>query len=955
MTIATVIVGVVIGADVPSLRDAPLASSCPPLYFDGAWTATEKDLNLTIPAAVPGDIITDLQLAGVIGDPYFELTFLDNKTLWQNANSWVFSTNISLPPPGAEPGATLLLVFDGIKMGARISLNGIALGNATNQFVRYIFPLLPAAINPGATNQIDVAFDSSLSLAGRFMACSGGWDWAPTSQLSLNDTVFGVAETFSLGIWKSVYVAAVAPASIAVTAVVPLTTYLGAYPVGALVDGAHAGFTVNVTTHVWAPEGGASGTLSVSGAWGAFATSTVTQLPAGDSTITLSLAAPASKVLLWWPNGMGQQPLYTINVSWTDGVHTAVSASRQLGFRVAALVTVNDTNATVVQESTGANGSGAGFGMFFRINGAAIYARGGNLVPMEELEGRLDAVAYTTLVNSAADANMNMFRIWGGGIYPPDVLYDACDARGILIYHDLQFARGNLPQPLPAAATQSILAEVSHQVRRLSHHPSVVLYDSNNEDVVEPTGPTALYSTLIMTAVAAEDYSRIVWPNSPSAGWQSGVDRLYGTPNGQPLVAFGGGHDYLAGQEWHRFYQAGVGAWNWSTIMVDPWSQAHTFDPGLPPSYLSPGPAGVGFPSSFVSEFGSASMSSFESMSGTLSPGSWGLHGGNVPVNCTKEPGAFDNNCTGRNAMAQRNWACDNIVWSYFGTAYLNASGEEGFKGGLFQCMIAAALNMQTVVESHRSSNFYGTLEWQLNEIWPTGGWGSLEYGSSTSPGSLKGGRWKPMHYWFRNHMFADVMSACGYLGRSRNFICFVSNARSGATFSGVLALKTVDLLSGVTASWASLPVTVTAGPGALTWLYPNATLPNTTTTLLVASLVENGTNGTVFDEHVVHLTAPVNLAAPRATLSAVVEGQPNPDGSVDILVSTNVVALFVTLTAAAPGRFSDNAFLLLPTKPQTIQWVPFVPGNSTADWVLLKSTLRIEDHSAYATVAGEQ
>ena len=94
-----------------------------------------------------------------------------------------------------------------------------------------------------------------------------------------------------------------------------------------------------------------------------------------------------------------------------------------------------------------------------------------------------------------------------------------------------------------------------------------------NPDIYNASHGYNLIETLIMTAVAAEDSSRIVWPNSPSAGWSSGVHRLYGTPNGEPLVSFGGGHAYLAGQEWHRFYQAGVGAWNWSTVNLDPWSQ----------------------------------------------------------------------------------------------------------------------------------------------------------------------------------------------------------------------------------------------------------------------------------------------------------------------------------------------------------------------------------------------
>ena len=268
-----------------SLRDAPMETASPgATYLDSpacAWTASEARLGLSIPATVPGDIITDLQRARVVGDPYYELGFLDNRTLWDvAARAWTLTARgVALPPPGAAAGAALLLVFEGIKMGARVSLNGVEVGLATNQFVRYAFPLPPAAVVPGAANRIDVAFDSSLSLAGRFMAASGGWDWAPLSQLSLNDTVFGSALTFSSGIWKSVYVVAAAPASAVITALVPLTRYLGAYPVAALADGAHAGFTVNVTVHVWAPAGGATGTLAVAGAWGATAASPLMDVP----------------------------------------------------------------------------------------------------------------------------------------------------------------------------------------------------------------------------------------------------------------------------------------------------------------------------------------------------------------------------------------------------------------------------------------------------------------------------------------------------------------------------------------------------------------------------------------------------------------------------------------------------------------------------------------------------
>jgi len=203
--------------------------------------------------------------------------------------------------------------------------------------------------------------------------------------------------------------------------------------------------------------------------------------------------------------------------------------------------------------------------------------------------------------------------------------------------HGIESAR----QPLSAAANASILGEVAHQVRRLSHHPSVFLYDDANEVIVERSGPSEVYASLVMTTVAREDPSRILWPSSPANGWASGVDRLWGTPNGKPLVAVGASGGFCkiwsCGNERHGQYTAGVGQGNWTTVMSDPWSRAHTFDPDMPLAYLpNPGATGgVGQPSVFVSEFGATSMSSFESMSPTLAPASWGLHGGGVPANCS--------------------------------------------------------------------------------------------------------------------------------------------------------------------------------------------------------------------------------------------------------------------------------------------------------------------------------
>jgi hypothetical protein len=181
------------------------------------------------------------------------------------------------------------------------------------------------------------------------------------------------------------------------------------------------------------------------------------------------------------------------------------------------------------------------------------------MIPMEELEGRLDGEAHRILVKSSADAGMNTLRVWGGGIFYPSAFYDAADEYGVMIYHDMQYASlpGKAHGPL-ATPTQD--AELRHQIRRLSHHPAIVLWDGNNENPVNMWQSSGLYASFVMTVVAQEDMSRAVWPSSPARGWATGVDRLYQTPNWespQGLFTQGGGHSWTGGIETHAPYQTG--------------------------------------------------------------------------------------------------------------------------------------------------------------------------------------------------------------------------------------------------------------------------------------------------------------------------------------------------------------------------------------------------------------
>ena len=126
-----------------------------------------------IDAKVPGDLVSDLQRAGLIRDPLYELNFL-NSSLWHDY-TWVYSTTFLLQQ-SAERNGHLLLVFDGIKMGAHVRVNGHLMGTVYNQFRRYEFDLNNTVLLDGAAQTLEVEFDGSISMVGnRFSACTGGW------------------------------------------------------------------------------------------------------------------------------------------------------------------------------------------------------------------------------------------------------------------------------------------------------------------------------------------------------------------------------------------------------------------------------------------------------------------------------------------------------------------------------------------------------------------------------------------------------------------------------------------------------------------------------------------------------------------------------------------------------------------------------------------------------------
>ena len=454
-----------------------------------------------------------------------------------------------------------------------------------------------------------------------------------------------------------------------------------------------------------------------------------------------------------------------------------------------------------------------------------------------------------------------------------------------------------------------------------------------------------------MTVVAEEDMSRSIWPSCPALGWTAGVDKLTARPTGTPLSTPTGGFTL----ETHGPYQHGTGfpAVNGASNM-QPVSSGMN---GGMPIKIQPGTGttvGLGKTNIFASEFGSSVYSSFESMSPTLAKEHWGIHGGAPPDNCH---GGFASKCQGTNVMAQRNYPCDNIIDEYFGLADADAVGELVFKKQLWQCMVGQSLLLKSDIETRRSTNQFGIIVWQLNEIWPTGGWGSIEYGTVThTKGQVLGGRWKPLHHWYKKSIYSDVMATCGTVGGpdsnstdatlakhtfAGGAACYVKND-SPKPFKGTVDVSKISLSTGKVTSTQNVTVDMPAGAGVTHWFSVDGAINGAEEMLRV---VVSDTDGTVTSDNPVPFAYPKNMKLPKAKVTVVVGEQlsNDSDAPVSITVTSDALALYTTLTTLAQGRFEDNAFLMLPGT-KTLKFFPF-EGFDAAE---LKSTIRVEHAALY-------
>ncbi|MFD4540093.1 glycoside hydrolase family 2 protein [Streptomyces bauhiniae] len=470
------------------------------LTISGPHPDAPADLHgRTVPATVPGCVHTDLLAAGLLADPYVGLNEAEQH--WIGRSDWTWSTSFDLPD--AEGAARRELVFHGLDTVAEVSVNGHLVGRTANMHRTYAFDVTELVRPTG--NDLEVRISSVYAYTDarraesgelpttydepfnhvRKMAANFGWDWGPTLVTA------GIWKPVELLSWSGARLESVRPA---VTVARPGQ------------DG-----PATVTAHVAvrrAPDAPADELTLTATVAGQRATGRV---PVGADSAELTVEVPDAR--LWWPRGLGEQPLYDLTVELTDGRGAADRWTRRIGFRTTALHTAPDRAGTPFE---------------ILVNGVHVPVRGVNWIPDDCFVSRLGRSDYADALDHAVEANVNLMRVWAGGIYEKDEFYDLCDERGLLVWQDFLFACATYSEEEPLRG--EVLAEARDNVTRLAPHPSLVLWNGNNENlwgfsdwgwpeiVGDRSWGLGYYTDLLPGVVAELDPTRPYWPGSPYSG-----------------------------------------------------------------------------------------------------------------------------------------------------------------------------------------------------------------------------------------------------------------------------------------------------------------------------------------------------------------------------------------------------------------------------------------------------
>ncbi|MFN0037057.1 MAG: glycosyl hydrolase 2 galactose-binding domain-containing protein [Saprospiraceae bacterium] len=621
----------------------------------GQWEFRQANTPAWKPVKIPVSAHTALLQNGMIEDPFWRDN--EEKLQWIEKEDWEFQTTFDV---SAEVLAKkhVELIFKGLDTYAQVFLNDSLLLEADNMFrdwqveaKRFLKP---------TGNKLHIYFESPLKKTDEAWKTLGyelpggqrtmtrkaqfhyGWDWGPRFVGS------GILHKPELRAWDDMVFENVFVTTHSITPEKARMVALFRY---------RSDLKFPVT--VFFKEGKRK---------------SVEERVLWPGTHTDSVTYDVENPRLWWCAGMGEHPLYDFTIEVKKGFQTIEKQDVRMGIRTVELVTEKDEK---------------GESFYFKLNGKPVFAKGANYIPQDIFQDRVDPARTKKLLDDVVAANMNMLRVWGGGIYEDETFYQLCDARGILVWQDFMYACALYPgngRFLKTAAFEAL-----EQIERLRQHPCIALWCGNNENneawhnwgwqmQFNEAQRTQLwreyqllFNDLLRTYVENNAGGVPYWESSPR----------YGRRNPNSLTE-GDSHYW--------------GVW----IDEEP---IEIYNKRVP---------------RFMSEYGFQSFPDWRTIQSYTEPSDRQLDS-KVMLTHQKFP-------RGNALMAE-----------YMKRDYRLPQKFEDF---VYVSQVVQADAIRTGIEAHRRNKPYcmGTLYWQLNDVWPVASWSSIDYY----------GRWKALHYYAR-------------------------------------------------------------------------------------------------------------------------------------------------------------------------------------------------------------
>lgn len=439
-------------------------------------------------AQVPGTVHTDLLQNKLIDDPFFSDNEL--KLEWIDKYDWIYKTEFLI-----EDKRNYNLALNGIDTIADVYLNDKLILSCKNMFLSYKSDV-EKYLKPGK-NELKIYFHSPVNYSTKEESKHGklpvalnssrvyirkaqysfGWDWGPSFPTS--------------GIWKNIFLEEKREVEIenVLFTTKSISKNKAVVKVSAVIKTKKTNsykLIVRLKNSKDVIEKKVNFTKS------------------GNVTAEFEVKNPK----LWWPNGEGEQELYDLSLAIVDKENNVIDAAeKKVGIRTVELIQKEKNENTFK----------------LRINGKDIFAKGVDWIPADSFLPRVKNEKYLKLLTLAKDANMNMVRVWGGGIYENEQFYNLCDKLGLLVWQDFMFACGAYPEH--ESFIKNVKEEVKQNVEKLHHHPSIAVWCGNNENewmwfqeqktTYKNMPGYKIYNKIIPEILKSIDSTMCYWQSSP--------------------------------------------------------------------------------------------------------------------------------------------------------------------------------------------------------------------------------------------------------------------------------------------------------------------------------------------------------------------------------------------------------------------------------------------------------